>query len=326
MQRICISYRRADTAAIVGRIYDRLRAHFGPTAVFMDIDNVPGGADFREHIRSTFNQTEVLLVVIGPAWLGPRENSKARIHDRDDPVRFELEIALRQHLSVIPILVEGAKMPPAKALPRALRDFAFRNAIQIDSGVDFSPDIDRLIRVIGRIGGAGDPPGDARSDASSDASVGDDRAGRGMLDRLTTQVLGQIAILALLLWLAHYLIVIKFDLNPIYLRLAAAALPALFACWIYWRDRQGVRAAIKLGLGAAVLAIAGMLTMVAVIDRTSILPSTVGQWQEAAEYLAIITLATVVGNRLARVVLSIAEKRSAAKGQASKTLNLTAHR
>ena len=51
MPRITISYRRADSDAIAGRIRDRLARHYGDRAVFMDIDNIPFGIDFREHIK-----------------------------------------------------------------------------------------------------------------------------------------------------------------------------------------------------------------------------------------------------------------------------------
>jgi len=44
MARIFLSYRRQDSPAMAGRIYDRVRAHFGSGAVFMDIDSVRYGS------------------------------------------------------------------------------------------------------------------------------------------------------------------------------------------------------------------------------------------------------------------------------------------
>ena len=43
--RIFISYRRIDTSYAAGRIYDRLGAHFGEDAIFMDVDTIEGGLD-----------------------------------------------------------------------------------------------------------------------------------------------------------------------------------------------------------------------------------------------------------------------------------------
>ena len=81
MAKIFLSYRRKDSAAMAGRIYDRLCAHFGCDAVFMDIDAIPFGVDFRQHIDAAVGQCEVVLAVIGTKWI---EESDA--HRRlDDP-------------------------------------------------------------------------------------------------------------------------------------------------------------------------------------------------------------------------------------------------
>ena len=50
MSGIFISYRREDSAAYTGRLYDRLSTHFGADQVFMDVDDIPPGADFASHI------------------------------------------------------------------------------------------------------------------------------------------------------------------------------------------------------------------------------------------------------------------------------------
>jgi hypothetical protein len=47
MPTIAISYRREDTRWIVGRIFDHLVGHYGHDNIFMDIDGVPLGLDFR---------------------------------------------------------------------------------------------------------------------------------------------------------------------------------------------------------------------------------------------------------------------------------------
>jgi hypothetical protein len=84
MPRIALSYRRADTSAMAGRIFDRLVVRYGDDSVFMDIDSIPFGVDFREHIRTTLLQSDVLLVLIGPGWLGDGGNARARIHHKAD--------------------------------------------------------------------------------------------------------------------------------------------------------------------------------------------------------------------------------------------------
>jgi hypothetical protein len=70
MPKIFISYRRDDSAGMAGRIYDRLEARFGRENRFMDIDAMPLGVDFREHLHSAVGQCDVLLAVIGRNWFG----------------------------------------------------------------------------------------------------------------------------------------------------------------------------------------------------------------------------------------------------------------
>ena len=67
MPRVVISYRRSDSAAIAGRITDQLKTPFGEDSVFMDIDNIPLGVDYRVHIRGELLKSEILIVIIGRA-------------------------------------------------------------------------------------------------------------------------------------------------------------------------------------------------------------------------------------------------------------------
>jgi hypothetical protein len=53
---IILSYRREDTAWIAGRVHDRLKGHFDEDNVFMDIDSIPFGLDFREHIQDSLDR------------------------------------------------------------------------------------------------------------------------------------------------------------------------------------------------------------------------------------------------------------------------------
>ena len=44
---IFISYRRSDSIANTGRIYDYLERRFGRDRVFKDVDSIPLGVNFR---------------------------------------------------------------------------------------------------------------------------------------------------------------------------------------------------------------------------------------------------------------------------------------
>jgi TIR domain len=144
--RIAISYRRDDSAGITGRIFDRLVAYYGADSVFRDIDNIPIGVDFREHIDSILAQTDITLVVVGKRWFGPLPRRRRRIDDPADPVRVEVETALRNRIPVVPVLVEDAAMPDVDQLPDSMKDLVYRNGLQVDAGRDFEQHVERLIR------------------------------------------------------------------------------------------------------------------------------------------------------------------------------------
>jgi len=146
MPTIVISYRREDSGWITGRIFDRLEAHFGKGHVFMDIDAIPVGLDFREHIQEVLDRCDILLAVIGPRWAGTQEDGQSRLADEADWVRLEIETALAKKIPVIPALIDRSRMPKASDLPESLRSFAFRQAADIDSSRDFHAHMDRLIR------------------------------------------------------------------------------------------------------------------------------------------------------------------------------------
>src|SRR3982751_3209710 len=107
MVKITISYRREDSMDITGRIFDRLSSHYGRGAVFRDIDSIPPGKDFREHIRASIEGSGVMMVVVGPRWIGDDRHGKPRIHAETDYVRIEVETALKRSIPVIPLLVGG---------------------------------------------------------------------------------------------------------------------------------------------------------------------------------------------------------------------------
>jgi TIR domain len=150
-QTIFISYRRQDTAAYAGRIYDRLSAKYGEDNVFMDIDRIEPGQDFIDAINHSVAEAGVLLVLIGREWMKMTDKSGvSRLNNPEDFVRLEILAGLEQKTVIIPVLLGDAEMPSAQALPAPLQPFARRNAIEI-SDSRFHSDVDRLIEAIEKI-------------------------------------------------------------------------------------------------------------------------------------------------------------------------------
>jgi hypothetical protein len=148
---IFINYRRDDTADVAGRIHDRLSAAFGAEAVYNDVDNTPIGVDFGAHIERVLGDCRVFIALIGPDWLEARDEAGARrLDDPADWVRREIELALATPgLQVVPLLVRGASVPAAGALPETLRGLFRYNAAHVRRDPDFHRDMDRLIAGIG---------------------------------------------------------------------------------------------------------------------------------------------------------------------------------
>jgi len=148
MSGIFISYRREDSAPYAGRLCDRLGQHFGANRVFMDVDDIPPGADFAAHIGAKIGACDALLAVIGKQWLTARTGKgESRLGEPNDLVRHEIALALQRRILVIPVLVEGASMPKADALPLELRPLAQRNAVMIGDH-DFQGDTAKLIKAL----------------------------------------------------------------------------------------------------------------------------------------------------------------------------------
>ena len=74
----------------------------------------------------------MLLAVIGPNWSDVRdEHGNRRLDDPNDFVRIEIAAALQRDIPVIPILLDGARIPKADQLPDDLKELASRNGLDV---------------------------------------------------------------------------------------------------------------------------------------------------------------------------------------------------
>ena len=153
MGKIFICYRRKETADLTGRIYDRLAGHFGSDAVFMDVDTLLSGANYRDQIIAIIDQCSVLLAVVGTEWLTIRnDQGQRRLDDPDDELRIELVAALDKGLTIIPLRAHEAALPEEGQLPQELRPLAHTEPILIRSGTGFNTDIRALIERLEQLG------------------------------------------------------------------------------------------------------------------------------------------------------------------------------
>lgn len=121
MAGLFISYRRDDSQGFAGRLAHDLSKVLGDESVFSDIE-IPPGSDFSDVLHRAIAASDALLVVMGRRWAaaaGPGQAS--RLFEPNDWVRTEIEAAFALDKQVIPVLVGGAVMPAADALPPSIQ-------------------------------------------------------------------------------------------------------------------------------------------------------------------------------------------------------------
>lgn len=143
-RKIFICYRRSDTEWYADDIHAKLKAAFGDTHVFLDVGEIQPGDLFGTVIQERIAQCDVFLALIGPKWITDNEGRK-RIHDENDYVRHEITTALRMGKRVIPVLLEGARMPVASELPSDIEGLADRDALELTK-LEIREGADRLIK------------------------------------------------------------------------------------------------------------------------------------------------------------------------------------
>jgi hypothetical protein len=145
---VFISYRRADTAWVAGRLYRDLSEHFGAKCVFMDIEGITAGDLWKDTLEHALESCSVGVVVIGPQWLDAGETGNPRLLDEHDVVRREIRTLLEAGKPVIVVLA-GAAPPTAIDLPDDLRPLVERQAVAITNAT-----WDAILRqIVASIGG-----------------------------------------------------------------------------------------------------------------------------------------------------------------------------
>jgi hypothetical protein len=130
--RVFISYRREDTGDTAAHLRFSLGRSLGADKIFRDMETIQPGQNFETAINEALRTTSVCLVLIGQSWLTVKDDKgRRRLDAPRDSVRVEVEAALRQGVEVIPLLVDGAKMPPRKELPESIGELALRNAYEL---------------------------------------------------------------------------------------------------------------------------------------------------------------------------------------------------
>ena len=167
--KVFISYRREDSRYQARRVYDAFKRAFPPDSIFMDVASIPPGADFVAILEGWVDQCEVMLALIGPGWINsidPRTKAR-RLDNPEDFVRIEIGGGLKRGITIIPVLLDAARMPDAAELPDDIKALRRLNAEFVDFRT-FDADVERLIATLGAIKSAGKSDGAAAAEAVRD--------------------------------------------------------------------------------------------------------------------------------------------------------------
>ncbi len=149
---VFISYRREDSAADAGRLYDGLCTVLGAEQVFRDVSSgIDAGANFQQALGVQLQGCAAVIAVIGPRWLDITSDDGVRRLDKtDDYVRGEIASGLERGARVIPALVRGATLPKREQLPSELRGLTEGQAVALRDDV-WADDLGRLVEVLERL-------------------------------------------------------------------------------------------------------------------------------------------------------------------------------
>ena len=148
MAGVFISYRREDSEGQARALFRDLSETLGKSAVFMDVDSIALGRDFREVLQEHLASCDSMLVLIGTRWLTAGDNGERRLDHPDDFVRQEIAAALKRKIPVTPVLVQGARIPDHSQLPDDLKELAYRNGFEL-SHTRWDSDVRELIQRLG---------------------------------------------------------------------------------------------------------------------------------------------------------------------------------
>ncbi|MES2658646.1 MAG: toll/interleukin-1 receptor domain-containing protein [Verrucomicrobiota bacterium] len=148
---IFISYRRSDSKEVACRLRDRLQGTFGRNSVRLDLHDIEEGEDFRREIQRNLGEASIVLVLIGPHWVGATHpDGSLRLMSEVDYVRYEIELAFQLKKPLVPVLLGNTGMPSEKDLPPSIGELAFRQSMNLRSDPDFDGDLADIVRVIRR--------------------------------------------------------------------------------------------------------------------------------------------------------------------------------
>jgi TIR domain len=151
MGGIFINYRTGDDDYAAVALDQHLKEIFGAEAVFRDSRSLPPGKAFPPELWDRLRHSTVVLVLIGRRWLTLKDGKgRPKLENPDDYVRTEIREALVRDKYVIPVLLNGAKMPKSDQLPGDIAGLSERQG-RTFNGRNDDYDLQRLTDDLARL-------------------------------------------------------------------------------------------------------------------------------------------------------------------------------
>jgi TIR domain len=138
--RAFISYRRNDSyirgpdpnrPTFITQLAAALR-QLGCSEVFVDTSEIQAGDYFEDRIHKAISNSDLFIPLIGRDWL--RLLDERRTEGAPDILARELEAAFTLEKDIVPLRIDGARMPRADELPIAIRELANVDGEAVASG------------------------------------------------------------------------------------------------------------------------------------------------------------------------------------------------
>ena len=141
---IYVSYRIGDARAAL--IYAALKGR--PDFDIAGGEALIPGSDLQEQLQACVLNSSVFVAVISPGWLRMMGLPASRPLAASNYAQVALELALREGIRIVPVLVGGAKMPASEQLPDGFRRLGSLQCVEVADGPAFTSGMDELVRTL----------------------------------------------------------------------------------------------------------------------------------------------------------------------------------
>ncbi|MFE3552184.1 toll/interleukin-1 receptor domain-containing protein [Streptomyces kronopolitis] len=132
MSKIFINYRREGGAYAAALLDELLSRRFGENQVFRAARSLAPGSDYSNSILAAVVECAVMLVVIDKGWVEKFESEVCSSSVKRSWVVEEIEEAVKNSRTIIPVLLAGARNPIEERLPKGIARVARLQYLRFD--------------------------------------------------------------------------------------------------------------------------------------------------------------------------------------------------